>query len=139
MSGGSTAESDHSERIPAPVRRLTAILKKSGPRVRRIIYYDADHATQLYIRDDAKGHVSRDEFDRLITDLRLDAFARRQQENVYRRGNLHCVLRAFDEAFELNLIISETQGVMVTFDPDDAATPGSFIERCIEILDGRPR
>lgn len=136
MSGGSKAESEHDTRVPGPVRRLTAILKDSGPRVRRIIYYDTDHATDLYARDDATGRVSGDEFDRLLTDLRLDAFARNQQENVYRRGSLHCVLRAFDEAFELNLIISETQGVMVTFDPETRGTPGTLIERCIDILDG---
>lgn len=136
MSGGSKAESEHEARVPAPVRRLTAILKQSGPRVRRVIYYDSDHAADLFVRDDAEGRISGDEFDRLLTDLRLDAFAGSQQENVYGRGSLHCVLRAFDEAFELNLIISETQGVMVTFDPENPGTPGTLIERCIDILDG---
>lgn len=137
MSGSSQAGSDPGDTVPSAVRRLTAIIKRSGPRVRRIVYYDADHAKQLFVRDDAQGRLEGDEFDRVITDLRLDAFARAQQEKVYGRGKMHCVLRAFDEAFDLNLIISETNGVVVTFDPGPDARPGAFIQRCVEILDGR--
>lgn len=134
------------EPIPSSVSRMVRSMTRASPHLRRAVYYDEYTATELDVGADgnaaangnANGSLGGVEFSRLINDLRLDAYAQHQQERVYSHGALNCVLRGFDDAIELNLVLSRTTGVMLSFDADAFASLGTFVDRCIEELTESP-
>lgn len=113
-------------------------MNRASPHLRRAVYYDEYSATELDVGTEAEDPLRGPEFTRLVNDLRLDAYARHQQERVYSHGDLNCVLRGFDDAIELNLVLSRTTGVMLSFDANAFASLGTFVDRCIEELSERP-
>lgn len=124
--------------IPTSVSRMVRSMNRASPHLRRAVYYDEYSATELDFGADSDSPLRGPEFSRLVNDLRLDAYAQHQQERVYSHGDLNCVLRGFDDAIELNLILSRTTGVMLSFDDDAFASLGTFVDRCIEELSECP-
>lgn len=121
--------------VPASIARMVRSMSRASPHLLRAVYYDEYGATELDVGDRTLGPLDGPAFSRLVTDLRLDAYAQHQQERVYSHGRLHCVLRGFDEAVELNLVLSPTHGVMLSFDADAFASLDTFVGRCIQMLD----
>lgn len=102
--------------------------ERFGDELRIISYYDSDEDEIVYIREDIEGQYEEGDRQRVFREARLQAIDNEHQKSMYIHGSLQCTLRFFEDAKELHIIISETEGII-------AAVNAGAVEDLQETID----
>lgn len=107
-----------------------------GDNLRSVIYYHEDGYNLQFILDDVEPLYSEEEIEEVVQDLGVNAFGKPQQERFYLHGNLNCTNRCFEEAIEMNILLSDREGIGVALDDDASPDLQTFVGECIRTIGG---
>lgn len=118
---------------PANPEQLATFLKEEiGNELRSVIYHDEETFDLVYARDDVREQYSENDLEQVRQELGVSSFGKPALEDLYVHGELNCTVHCFDEAIEMQFIVSDTEGIAVGLDPAAFVTHRTFIGRCLE-------
>lgn len=118
---------------PRDPERLTEFLKSEvGDELRSVIYYDEDTFDLVYARDDVREQYTESELEDVRQDLGITSFGKPALEGLYVHGDLQSTVHCFEDAIEMQFLLSDTEGIAVGLDPAAFVTHRTFIGRCLE-------
>ncbi|WP_158057073.1 DUF7522 family protein [Halorussus halophilus] len=109
--------------------------QRVGDHLRSVLYYDSDGGNVLYLRDDVAEQYDDSEREKVLQDVRLEAFEKPHQEDLYEHGPLNCTVRCFEDAVEMHFAHDETSGTAVALDGEVFAIHNTFIGKCLEAME----
>lgn len=115
-----------------PEQLVTFLETEVGDELRSVIYYDEATFDLIYARDDVQDQYSERDLEQVRQELGVASFGKPALEDLYVHGELNCTVHCFDEAIEMQFIVSDTEGIAVGLDPAAFVTHRTFIGRCLE-------
>lgn len=109
-----TQETDGSAGVVAALRATV------DEGLRSVTIYDCDGYAVLFMRDDVRALYSPDEIAAAADELRLQALERDYLNSVFSgvHGDVESSVTVFENAVEMNVLLSATRGVSVAVDHD---------------------
>jgi hypothetical protein len=104
---------------PRGVRRLTEFAhEKVGDDLRAVVAYDEDGFDPVFLRPDDREQYSMSSIDRIMEDARLEALERPVIADAFADdlGDLTSHVKVFDQIIQVNVTLSEAEGVVVAMD-----------------------
>lgn len=101
--------------------------------LRSVIHYHEDGHEVVYVREDIAPQYSDEEITDIVQDLGIEAFGKSMQEKFYVHGDLHCTVRCFEDAIEMNFLANQREGIAVALDAEAFAANRTFIGKCMDI------
>jgi hypothetical protein len=98
--------------------------------LRGVAHYHAADVEVVYLRDDIRAELHRDEVAQMVTRITQEGTA--EEEQSFSFGHLHATLRVFDEAIFLHFPIEDQTGVVVALEPAVAQSLNSFVSDCLD-------
>lgn len=118
---------------PGNPEQLTEFLKQEvGNELRSVIHYDKETFEVVYARNDVKDEYTEDDLEDVRQELGVATFGKPAMEELYVHGDLQCTVHCFENAVEMQFLVSETEGIAVGLDPAAFVTHRTFIGRCLE-------
>lgn len=101
-----------------------------GDRLRSVVAYDEDGYDVVYIRSDVRELYATDALDTIMQDARLQALERPLIADAFADdiGDLTCQVKLFDEIVEVNVTLTEAEGVVVAMERPLIHEAESFFE-----------
>ncbi|WP_436343111.1 hypothetical protein [Natronorubrum sp. FCH18a] len=109
--------------------------ERFGDALRSVCYYDGDGNNIEHIREEIETEYKNGDLDRVFREARLEAIGNQHQESMYIHGSLQCTLRCFEDATELHIILSETEGLMAAVDAGAIDDLRGTINLSLEAID----
>jgi hypothetical protein len=109
----------------------------AGEHLRSIVRYDRDGYEIVFLRDDVAAQYDDQELDNAIDQNRLDSLTSPVYEDVFAKdhGEMRCLVQCFENTLDMNLILDDGIGAIVTLDAAAIADCHGLITKAHDLLD----
>jgi hypothetical protein len=109
----------------------------AGEYLRSIVWYGHNDYEVLYLRDDVAAQYDDQELYEAIDLNRLDSLTSSVYEDAFAddHGEMRCLLQCFENAIDMNFILDDGIGVIVTLNAAAMAESHGLITKAHDLLD----
>lgn len=122
---------------PVPGEAIhTTVQPEIKAQLRSVVGYTPESYTIHYIRDSVAAQYTETEIQAAVEELRLETLEQEHVNSVFGavHGDQQCRITVFDQAIELNFVLSDGTGVEVAFDREWGTDQLEVIEQIQQTL-----
>lgn len=110
--------------------------QRTDGHLRSIVAYEAESFDIVYLRDDVADQYSEGELEEAVDDSRMESLVAPIYDDIFtpEHGDLTCMVKCFEQAIEMNFVLSEGRGAAVALDAAAMGDAHGLVAEAREIV-----